>query len=108
MKLTHKLNRTVVIEAAPQTVFRFFEDSGRWAAWWGAGSTIDPRPGGKVYIRHPNGIEAGGEVLALAAAERIVFSYGFMSGTPMPVGASRVTITVAPHEAGTRLTLVHE
>ena len=36
----------VRIEADRETVFRYFTDSGRWAAWWGAGSTIDPRPGG--------------------------------------------------------------
>src|SRR3954462_13145039 len=106
--LPHRLDRSLTIQARRETVFRFFTDSGRWASWWGAGSTIDPRPGGKVYIRHPNGIEAGGEVLAIAGGERIVFSYGFVSGAPMPVGASRVTITVAPHKAGTQLTLVHE
>ena len=25
---------------------RYFTDNTRWAAWWGPGSTIDPRPGG--------------------------------------------------------------
>ena len=54
-ELPHHLDRTVVIKATPETVFRFFTDSTRWASWWGAGSTIDANPGGKVYIRHPNG-----------------------------------------------------
>src|SRR5262249_5445683 len=45
-ELTHSLNRTVVIRAMPETVFRYFTDSARWAAWWGHGSTIDARPGG--------------------------------------------------------------
>ena len=40
-----RLDRTVVIRARPETVFGFFTDSGRWAAWWGAGSTIDPQAG---------------------------------------------------------------
>src|SRR5215208_8225190 len=106
--MPHTLNRTVVIGATPDIVFSFFTDDGRWAAWWGKGSTIDARPGGTVYIRHPNGVEAGGEVVDVAPPDRIVFTYGFVSGTPMPSGTSRVTIRLAPHQEGTELTLVHE
>jgi uncharacterized protein YndB with AHSA1/START domain len=108
MNLTHNLDRTVTIEAAPETVFRFFQDSERWARWWGAGSTIDPRPGGKVYIRHPNGIETVGEVVEIAAPERIVFTYGFVSGKPIGPGESLVTIRLAAEGLGTRLDLLHE
>jgi uncharacterized protein YndB with AHSA1/START domain len=107
-ELPYHLNRTVVIKARPETVFRFFTDSARWASWWGAGSTIDARPGGKVYIRHPNGIEALGEVLEVHDGERIAFTYGFASGKPIPPGSSRVTIRLDPDEAGTRLHLQHE
>jgi uncharacterized protein YndB with AHSA1/START domain len=105
--LTHSLDRTVVIGAPPAIVFRFFTDSTRWAAWWGAGSTIDARPGGVVFIRHPNGIEAGGEVIEIAPPDRIVFTYGFQSGKPMPIGASTVSIRLAAHPDGTQLTLTH-
>lgn len=108
LELPHHLNRTVVIRATPETVFQFFTDSARWANWWGAGSTIDAQPGGKVYIRHPNGVESLGEVLEVRHPERIVFTYGFVSGKPMPPGSSRVTIELAPDEAGTRLQLLHE
>jgi len=107
-ELPHSLNRTVVIQAKPETVFRFFTDSARWAAWWGAGSTIDPQPGGKVYIRHPNGIETVGEVLEIAGPESIAFTYGYASGKPIPPGASRVTIRLEPDAGGTRLHVLHE
>ena len=92
MNLPHRLDRTVVIQAAPQTVFSFFTDSDRWASWWGAGSSIEPQAGGRVYIRHANGIESSGEVVEVEPPKRIVFDYGFNSGTPMPPGSSRVTI----------------
>ena len=108
MNLPHRLDRTVTIQAAPEIVFRFFEDSARWARWWGAGSTIDPRPGGKVYIRHPNGIETVGEVLEIDRPNRIVFTYGYASGNPIPPGASRVTIRLTPAPDGARLDLLHE
>ena len=105
--LPHELERTVLIRARPETVFRYFTDSERWAAWWGAGSTIDPRPGGKVQIRYPNAVEAGGEVIALDPPRRIVFTMGYASGQPMPIGGSEVTIALEPDRAGTRLTLRH-
>ena len=106
--LPYTLDRTVTIRATPDTVFRFFTDDARWAAWWGAGSTIDPRPGGRIFIRYPNGIEASGEVVEIAAPERIVFTFGFASGKPMPPGSSRVTIRLAVHDEGTRVILTHE
>jgi uncharacterized protein YndB with AHSA1/START domain len=106
--LPHSLDRTVFIRATPDTVFRFFTDSARWAKWWGAGSTIDARPGGAMKIRHPNGVEAGGEVVEVAPPSRIVFTMGFVSGDPMPLGSSRVSIRLAPHADGTRLDLHHE
>jgi uncharacterized protein YndB with AHSA1/START domain len=106
--LSHRLDRTLTIRAPRTTVFAFFTDSPRWAAWWGAGSTIDPRPGGRVHIRHPNGVEAGGEVLEIEAPARLVFSYGFASGKPIPLGASRVTLTCEAHPRGTVVRLVHE
>lgn len=106
--LAHALERTVVIRATPETVFRFFTDSARWASWWGAGSTIDPHHGGAVLIRLPGGAEVTGEVLELIPPERIVFTYGFASGAPIPPGGSRVTIHLEPHDQGTRLMLTHE
>jgi uncharacterized protein YndB with AHSA1/START domain len=107
-ELPYSLDRTVVIRATPDTVFRFFTDSARWAVWWGAGSTIDATPGGKVQIRHPNGVEVSGEVLEVAPEERLVFTYGYASGNPMPPGASRVTISLEPEKHGTRLHLRHD
>ena len=106
--LPHTLDRTVVIQARPETVFSFFTNSDRWASWWGAGSTIDPRAGGHVFIRHPGGIEVAGEVIDIRPPERISFTYGFVSGQPIPVGSSRVTIRLEPAGFGTRLRLEHQ
>lgn len=106
--LPHRLDRTVVIAAEPETVFRFFTDPTRWAAWWGAGSTIEPRRGGRFLIRHPNGVEALGEVLEIDEPRQLVLTYGYASGTPIPPGSSLVTIRLVPEGDGTRLHLAHE
>jgi uncharacterized protein YndB with AHSA1/START domain len=106
-ELTHLLQRTLVIDATRPTVFRFFTDTARWAAWWGAGSAIDARPGGRVLIRYPNGVQVLGEVIEIVEPERIVFTYGYESGQPIPPGGSRVTIRLEAVESGTRLHLTH-
>lgn len=108
MDLTHSLERNIVIQASPETVFRYFTDAARWARWWGDGSTIDAHPGGSMLIRHPNGVEISGEVLDIDVPRRIVFTYGYASGEPIPPGASRVTIQVAAHPRGAELHLKHE
>lgn len=105
--LTQTLERSVLIHAERATVFRYFTDSARFARWWGEGSSIDARPGGTLRIRYPNGIEASGAVLEIVAGERIVFSYGYASGQPIPPGSSRVTITVSDHPRGTLVELRH-
>ena len=68
MELPHRLDRTILIEAPREAVFRYFTDNTRWSAWWGAGSTIDARPGGRVLIRYPNAVEATGEVVEVSAS----------------------------------------
>lgn len=106
--LDHRLDRTLVIAAPRAAVFRYFTDPERWAAWWGKGSTIDPRPGGRVFVRYPEGTEAVGEVVEIDAPSRIVFTYGYAAGTPVPPGGSCVTIRLEPVAGGTRLHLIHE
>jgi len=108
LPLTHHLDRTVVIEAPRAIVFRFFTDEKRWASWWGTGSTIDPKPGGKLLIRYPDGSEVVGEVLEVEQPERIVFTYGYASGQMIPPGGSRVTIRLEAEPRGTRLHFLHE
>jgi uncharacterized protein YndB with AHSA1/START domain len=106
--LTHRLERSVVIQAPREAVFRFFTDSARWAKWWGAGSTIEARVGGQVFIQNPRGVKTLGEVLELSPPSRIVLTYGYASGKPIGPGESRVTISLEECSAGTRLHLLHE
>ncbi|HEY4305171.1 MAG TPA: SRPBCC family protein [Gemmatimonadaceae bacterium] len=102
------LDRRVIIRAPQDVVFRYFTDSARWATWWGAGSTIDPKPGGRMSIVYPNGVKASGEVVEIDPPNRIAFTFGYESGTPMAPGASLVTITLTSHGNETRLDLTHD
>jgi uncharacterized protein YndB with AHSA1/START domain len=106
--MPHRLERRVVIHATREVVFNYFTDSTRWARWWGQGSTIDPRAGGAVLIVHPGGVQVTGEILAIQVPDELVFTYGYVSGTPIPVGSSVVTIRLEDDRDGTRLYLSHD
>ena len=103
LAMPHRLDRNIVISASRDTVFNYFTDSTRWARWWGQGSTIDARPGGAVNICHPGGVQVAGEILEIDPPSRLVFTYGYVSGTPMPPGGSVVTIQLEDDRQGTRL-----
>lgn len=108
MNLEHRLDRTVTILARRETVFRFFTDNARWEKWWGKGSTVEAYPGGRVRILYPNAVEVTGEILEIVPPEKISFTYGFTSGSPIPPGSSRVTIWLEDDSGATRLHLSHE
>jgi uncharacterized protein YndB with AHSA1/START domain len=108
MTLSHRLDRNLVIQATPAIVFSFLSETPRWAAWWGPGSEIDARPGGRMKIVYPGGREANGEVLEVVPLERIVFTYGYADGKMIAPGGSRVTIELEPVGLATRLRLTHE
>ena len=105
--LPHTMDRRVLIAAPRDLVFRYFTDSERWARWWGKGSTIDPRPEGQVHIVHANGVEMGGRVVEIDPPAKLVYTYGYRSGTPIPEGGSLVTIRLEEHRDGTELNLSH-
>ena len=108
ISLPYRLDRTVTIRAPRENVFRFFTDTAHWAAWWGTGSSIDARPGGAVRIRYPEGTEVAGEVIEIREPEKLMFTYGYVAGKPIPPGSSRVTILLDDHPTGTILHLTHE
>lgn len=100
--------RRVEICAPRETVFRYFTDTPRFAAWWGEGSTVDPRPGGALSIRYPNGQKASGVFRELVAPERVVFTFGNEGpDAPIPPGGSTVIVTLEATARGTLLTLRH-
>jgi len=106
--LPYSVDRNILIEADRETVFGFFTDNARWAKWWGAGSTVDSRPGGALRIQHSNGFVSDGEVLEVAAPERFVFTFSLQGKEPVAAEDSRVTIRLEQQDAGTMLRLTHE
>jgi uncharacterized protein YndB with AHSA1/START domain len=107
--LPHRLTRSVQINAERATVFRFFSETALFAKWWGAGSSIDPRPGGALLIRYPNAVVASGTVEGVVPGESIVFTYGYEGARHgLPPGASRVTVLLQDAPGGTTVQLHHD
>jgi uncharacterized protein YndB with AHSA1/START domain len=90
----------------------------------GSEAKLEPVPGGIYRIRMPDGFEAAGEFLQVNQPHQVIFSWGFAdddaaqrtkhewgegpSGSDMPPGSTRVTVTLDRQDGGSRLTLRHE
>jgi uncharacterized protein YndB with AHSA1/START domain len=116
---------SVHVAAAPEEVFSYFTDPARYVRWMGAEAKLNPVPGGEYRIRMGDGFEAAGTFAELDPPHRLVFTWGFAddeaakktknpeageatSGSAMPAGSTRVTVTFEPEGHGTRLTLTHD
>ena len=115
---------TMHIPTAPEDLFLYFTDPARYVQWMGSEAQLEPVPGGIYRIRMPDGFEAAGEFLQVNQPHRVIFTWGFAdddaaqrtkhergeatSGSAMPAGSTRVTVTLDGEDSGTRLTLRHE
>ena len=106
---SHSLQRSLTLCATPDTVFRYFTDSERFAQWFGKGSTVDAKVGGDVVIVHPGDVVVRGAVQQIEPGQTLSFTYGYEDpAKQIPVGSTCITITVQAHEEGTELSLRHE
>lgn len=96
------------IAASPDTVFSFFTDGDRWAAWQGVAAEVDARPGGALRVVMPDAAVAAGEFLEVVQPVRITFTWGWHGNDiPLPPGSSSVTIELRQADGGTMLKLTH-
>jgi len=101
------VERSIIIEADPALVFSFFTNPERWAAWWGAGSTLEPRVGGAIRIVHSNGFVSTGEVFEFAPPRRFGFTFSMQHQGVISPEDSRVSFTIEPHPKGTLARVRH-
>ena len=103
--------REIRIEAAQETVFQFFTDPEKMVRWIGIGATLDPRPGGVLYLNTVMGYSFAGEYLTVEPSSRIVFTWGYANfpddRNPLPAGSSTVEINLVPDGEATIVRLSH-
>ena len=105
------VERTIAIDASPETVWQFLVDPEKTTTWWGLTASFDARPGGKYRIEVIPGHTASGEFVELDEPRRLVYTWGWEAGeagaNPVPPGSSTIEIELVPEGAGTVLHFAH-
>jgi uncharacterized protein YndB with AHSA1/START domain len=100
--------RTLTIDASPETVWEFLVDPDKLMRWKGISADLDPRPGGVYRCEVIPGHTARGEFVELDPPHRLVFSWGWDGQEGVPPGSSMIEIELATDGEGTSLRFVHK
>jgi uncharacterized protein YndB with AHSA1/START domain len=95
------------VSVPPEKVFTYFADAERWMAWQGTEAEIELVPGGLWRVNVTGDGFASGRVVEVVENERVVFTWGWEQGPPIPPGSTRVTIELVPDGEGTLIRLTH-
>jgi uncharacterized protein (TIGR03086 family) len=100
--------KTVTLPVTPDEAFALVTQPERLRRWQTVSAYVDLRAGGDYRWTVTPGHVAAGTFKEVVPGERIVFGWGWDGSPELPFDASTVTITVAPAEGGSVVTLVHE
>jgi uncharacterized protein YndB with AHSA1/START domain len=104
---TGSLVQEISIAARPETVFEFFMDPDKMVRWKGRTAKLEPTPGGIYRVEINDRAVARGEYVEVDPPRRVVFTWGWEGGGPVPPGTSTVEIDLTPDGEGTLLRLTH-
>jgi uncharacterized protein YndB with AHSA1/START domain len=99
--------KTLSIDASPDTVWEFLVDPEKLMRWKGIDADLDPQPGGIYYCEVIPGHRARGEFVELDKPNRLVFSFGWDGNETVPPGSSTIEVELATDGEGTSLRFVH-
>jgi uncharacterized protein YndB with AHSA1/START domain len=128
--MAHLVEVSVIVCLAPADVFSYFTRPQFYTRWMGSEAMLDPVPGGAYAVRMADGFAAAGEFVSVEAPRLVSFTWGFaddeaarktknphaadgqakaITGSAMPAGSTRVTVTFAARDGGgTLVTLRHD
>jgi len=95
------------VSVLPEKVFAYFTDAGKWIAWQGTEAEVELVPGGSLRVNVTGDGFASGRVLEVVENERVVFTWGWEQGPPVPPGSTTVVIELVPENNGTLIRLTH-
>ena len=101
------LEVSVHIAARREIVFPYFTEAERYVEWMGSSATLEAVPGGVYRVGMGDGVEAVGEFLEVDFPNRVVFTWGWTDQFAVAPGSSRVVVTLADEDGGTRVVLRH-
>jgi len=99
---TRDVRRRVVLEAAPEDVWRALTDPDELAAWWGEGTRLDVTPGGEGRIVEEGEPVRLARVVEVRPGQRLMLDW-WPEDPTVDEPATRVTIDLVPCPFGTVL-----
>jgi uncharacterized protein YndB with AHSA1/START domain len=100
---TQTLRFEKTIAAPVAHVYRAFTNATALREWMCDVATVDPKPGGRIYLAWVGDFYASGAYEEVVKDEKIAFTW-HGRGEPHP---TRVEVLLAPRQAGVSVTLVH-
>jgi uncharacterized protein YndB with AHSA1/START domain len=100
--------RTLAIDASPETVWEFLVDPEKLMRWKGINADLDAQPGGTFRCEVIPGHIARGEYVEIDKPNRLVFTWGWDGSGDVPPGSSTIVIELASDGEGTSLRFVHK
>ena len=97
-----------VVAAPPEKVFAYFTDAEKWLAWQGTEAELELTPGGVWRVNVTGDGYASGRVVEIVENRRVVFTWGWEQGPPVPPGSTTVVIELIPDASGTLIRLTHK
>jgi len=101
------VERELQIAASPETVWEFLVDPEKMTRWMGESATLEPRPGGLYQVGVIPGHTARGEIVEFDPPRRLVFTWGWDSGSIVEPGSTTIEIELVPEGEGTVVRFAH-
>jgi len=100
--------RTLAIDASPETVWEFLVDPDKLMRWKGINADLETQPGGIFRCEVIPGHIARGEYVEIDKPNKLVFTWGWDGSDDVPPGSSTIEIELASDGDGTSLRFVHK
>jgi len=100
---TRSLTFERTLPAAPKEVFRAFTAASALRDWLSNTADIDPRKGGRIYLWWDTGYYSAGVITAISRDESLSFTWR----GPNDPESGEVSVAIAPHDTGAKVTVTH-